>query len=46
MVMDELYGNQSNEQAVLVPWRVGSERHLGITRGSTVPVNDFPPPPY
>jgi hypothetical protein len=46
MVMDDLYGNQSNEQAVLVPWRVGSERHLGIRRGSAVAVDDVSPPPY
>ncbi|KAI9782192.1 MAG: hypothetical protein M1839_005306 [Geoglossum umbratile] len=45
-VMEELDGHHSNEQTVLVPWRVGSERHLGIAQGSPMTVNNVPPPPY
>lgn len=43
MAVEELDGHYCNEQTISIPWRVGSERHLGITRGST---NNTPPPLY
>ncbi|KAG4425383.1 hypothetical protein IFR04_001533 [Cadophora malorum] len=36
----------ANEEAHFVPWRVGSERHLGITRRTDSISGDAPPPAY
>lgn len=44
MAVEAFEGYDSNEQTAFVPWRIGSERHLGITRGSAMTVNDVPPP--
>jgi len=35
-----------NNEIVHVPWRMGSERHLGLMRRPEPSVNDMPPPPY
>lgn len=46
ILMRELDGYQSNEQIDQIPWRVCSERHLGIAQGSAVTAYTVPPPPY
>lgn len=35
-----------NNGIVHVPWRLGSERHLGILRRPESGIDDMPPPPY
>ncbi|KAK0105013.1 hypothetical protein ONS95_004618 [Cadophora gregata] len=43
--LDELNGDEV-EEAPFIPWRVGSERHLGIMRRTDSVSTDVPPPAY
>lgn len=37
---------ESEEQFTFVPWRIGSDRHLGILGRRDSRTDNAPPPPY